>query len=131
MMGLSLPTKSRVRSTAALLLLLALSLLAVPSPSSADKSNDYSGEVPINLRGPFVFEPEVIVALDCAEHDPCDGPLNFRRLIEAKARSYEEVAHKNPFKLKIARSIQVKLAEDLDDLTKLAGAEGPSSTPSS
>ena len=123
-MGLSLPTKARVRSTAALLLLLALSLLAVPSPSSADKSNDYSGEVPINLRGPFVFEPEVIVALDCAQHDPCDGPLNFRRLIEAKARNYEEVAHKNPFKLKIARSIQVKFAEDLDDLTKLAGAEG-------
>jgi len=93
-------------------------------PSSAETTNDYSGEVPANLRGPFVFEPDVIVALDCADNDPCDGPLNFRRLIEAKAREHEDVAHKNPFLLGIAAPIERVLTADLKELTKKAGASG-------
>jgi hypothetical protein len=108
--ALRLSIMSRARSTAALPVLLALSLLAVLSPSFAEEPHDNSGEVPVNLRGPFFFEPGVIVALDCALRAPRDGPPNFRRLIEAKARKYEEVAHKNPFLLEIARPIQHTLA---------------------
>ncbi|MER9255371.1 hypothetical protein NKI59_26925 [Mesorhizobium sp. M0598] len=115
--------RSRLRTVSGLLGLLAFLLLASP-PGLAEEPPDYSGEVPANLRGPFVFEPDVVVALDCAGHDPCDGSLNFRTLIEAKARKYEQVGHKNPFLLKIARPIESTLATDLDDLTAKADAAG-------
>lgn len=87
-------------------------------------SPGYSAEVPKSLRGPFVFEPGVIMILDCSQHDPCDGPLNFRRLIEAKAEKYEQVGHKNPFLLGIALPVRETLATDLKEITQAAGAEG-------
>jgi hypothetical protein len=89
----------------------------------AETPTDYSGEIPANLRGPFIFEPDVVVALDCAGHDPCDGPLNFRKLIEAKTQKYESVGHKNPFLLKITTEIQTTLVADLKAITAHAHAE--------
>jgi hypothetical protein len=104
-----------------------LPLLAVSPDGFAQDvvtAPDYSGEVPSSLRGPFVFEPEVITLLDCMEHDPCDGPLNFRRLIEAKAKRYEDVSHQNPFLLGITQAIRTTLVADIKEIATRAKATG-------
>ncbi|TIX20643.1 hypothetical protein, partial [Mesorhizobium sp.] len=96
---MSLSLGSPMQRVARLFCVLALFELVSLWPSRAEEPSDYSGEVPASLRGPFIFEPDVVVALDCAQHSACDGPLNFRTLIEAKARKYEELGQKNPFLL--------------------------------
>lgn len=111
-----LPPLSRARWGAAI-------AIAVAMASVSGWARDYSGDAPDNLRGPFVCEPDVIVALDCGQGERCQGPLNFRTLIEAKAKQYENVAHTNSFLLKIARPIGQTLAGDLKELTAKAHAD--------
>ncbi|WP_095081700.1 hypothetical protein [Mesorhizobium sophorae] len=120
---MSLSPRSTMLRVAALLCLLAPFELASLLPSRAEEPTDYSGEVPVNLRGPFIFEPDVVVTLDCNQHSASDGPLNFRTLIEAKARKYEELGQKNPFLLGIAEPIQRTLSNDLNELTTRADAK--------
>ncbi len=55
--------------------------VATGDPAS-DEADDYQVTIPIAVRGPFVWRPEVIALLDCAKE--CGRPLAFAHLIQAR-----------------------------------------------
>ncbi|MGD5502392.1 hypothetical protein QUS51_22555, partial [Xanthomonas citri pv. citri] len=77
------------------------------------------------VRGPFISNPRIVAELDCPD-GACSGPLDFSRLIYARAETsaMKEVLGKNPFNLKIARQIRETIENDLDELSKRDNVAG-------
>lgn len=90
---------------------------------TADTDPGYDGPaIPESLRGPFISDPRVIARLDCPT-TPCDGPLNFNRLIQARLQGSEpQTDHTNPFNLDVAERITEAVQADIKELSEAAGA---------
>src|ERR1700731_3250746 len=116
-----LPTGFALLAAAAVPIFFGAASLAGDAP---DETTDFSARYPPELRGPFVSDPAVVTALDCGESATCDGPLNFQRLIEAKAASSGTAAAHgtNPFSLPISKKIIGTIETDLAQIRKKAGA---------
>jgi len=85
-----------------------------PHPSA------YSTAIPQSLRGPFISDPAVVMALECPT-SACEGRLNFARLMQARSPE-ENVAGQNPFNLAVAAKILATVKSDLTDVRTTAGA---------
>src|SRR3954452_10117054 len=81
-------------------------LICVPA-TRAIAEQSYENHVPVAVRGPFISSAPIVAELDCPNGE-CGGPLDFSRLIQARAEtsSMKEAFGRNPFKLKIARQIR-------------------------
>ena len=101
--------------TAALALCIDTASAQPAGPSPAPSSRDQA--IPPAVRGPFVSDPAVITELDCP-NGRCDGPLNFSRLMQARASVPQPVGASggNPFNLKVARQVRETIEADLDEL---------------
>jgi hypothetical protein len=89
--------------------------------ASAASEPDFSAKIPDTLKGPFISDVPTIVALDCgSEPGKCDGPLNFTKLIKAKAVGNTE-NFENPFKLEILTDMLDLIGDDIEERRKLAG----------
>ena len=116
---------STVLKTAASAVAAFLILLAVPvRAQEVAAGGDFSAHFPAALRGPFVADPSVVTALDCGTGEACEGPLNFQRLIEAKAASSGKAAAPgtNPFNLEISKGIIDTIEKDLKQIRDNADA---------
>ena len=80
----------------------------------------YSTAIPQSLRGPFISDPAVVMALECPT-SACEGRLNFARLMQARSPN-ENVAGQNPFNLAVAAKILATVKSDLTDVRTTAGA---------
>jgi hypothetical protein len=79
----------------------------------------YDQVIPAAVRGPFVSHPHVVAELDCPAGQ-CGGPLDFSRLLLARAQTIpmKNQGGGNAFKLKIAAQVLRLIEQDLDDLAK-------------
>ncbi|UWU95135.1 hypothetical protein [Bradyrhizobium sp. CB1015] len=100
-----------------LLTLLASTGTLDPTAAASDTAQDI---IPAAVRGPFISHPSVITELDCPA-GKCGGPLDFTRLIQARAQAspIREELGKNPFKLRIAKKIAETIGQDLDELAAM------------
>lgn len=100
-------------------------LLMCVSANLAIAEPSYKNEIPAAVRGPFISNPRIVAELDCPG-GVCGGPLDFSRLIHARAETsaMKEVLGKNPFNLKIGRQIRETIEADLDELSKRDNVAG-------
>lgn len=102
-------------------LLMAIGSAALAVSVAAASDSDFSAKIPDTLKGPFISDVPTIVALDCGSTPgKCDGPLNFTKLIKAKA-SEDTENFENPFKLKILSNMLELIAADIKERRILAG----------
>lgn len=74
------------------------------------------------MRGPFVYDAEIMRHLDCPDAG-CSGPFNFGRLLSAREpRKRATVLASNPFNLPVATQILSTIKSDLSDVRMAAKA---------
>ena len=107
--------------------LLAASCCHFVGSASGEQKDDstYEQAIPPAVRGPFVSNPDVLTELDCPDIH-CDGPLNFTRLMLARASTNKKADPNagNPFNLSVAQQIQNTIQKDLTDLATKRHAAG-------
>lgn len=77
---------------------------------------------PDALRGPFVYDADIMRLLDCPTTE-CNGPFNFGRLLNAREpRKRATMLASNPFNLPVATKILSTIKSDLSDVRMAAKA---------
>src|SRR5258707_1475248 len=101
------------RMTSGIVLIVAsVSLANAQEQADSPHPSAYSTAIPQSLRGPFISDPAVVMALECPT-PACEGRLNFARLMQARSPRTAEPGQ-NPFNLPVAAKILATVQADLD-----------------
>src|SRR5258708_28121545 len=108
------------RLTSGIVLIVVSVSLANAQQADNPHSSAYSAAIPQSLRGPFISDPAVVMALECPT-PACEGRLNFARLMQARSPN-ENVAGQDPFNLALAPKVLATVQSALSDARAPAGA---------